>query len=78
MTERVELLELKMKGVELTFVRQRHVIGLELALAGGLGLGEDNRTEALPRGGVGAVVDAGDAGAKGCEHTHTEKGDPIR
>ena len=42
MTERVELLELKMEGVELTFVCKGDVVGLELAVAGGLGLGEDN------------------------------------
>jgi hypothetical protein len=47
------------------FVREGHIVGLEVLDARGLGVGEDDRAERLARGRVGAVVDAGDAGAEG-------------
>ncbi|MBE34558.1 MAG: hypothetical protein CMI16_03200 [Opitutaceae bacterium] len=43
---------------------QRDVVGLQLLERRGLGVRQDDGGEALSRGGVGAVVDAGDAGAE--------------
>ena len=40
------------------------VVGLQLLDRRGLGVGQDDGGEALSRGGEGAVVDAGDAGAE--------------
>lgn len=46
------------------FIGEGHVIRLELLGVGGLGVGQHDGAEALARGRVGAVVDAGDAGTE--------------
>lgn len=53
-------------GGQLT-VGKGDVVGLELALADGLGLGKQNRRKGFSSGGVRAVVNAGDACAERCK-----------
>jgi hypothetical protein len=48
-------------------VGERHVVGLQVGDARGLGVGQNNCAERFSRGGEGAVVDAGDPRAEGCE-----------